>query len=78
MLQRKLKHKKKFSQNWLKQKAKITHRYLTQAKFVCVECGYNNNVDVVGAINVLTRGLSRARVCELNRAVRRSAAETRR
>jgi putative transposase len=31
---------------------------LTQAEFVCVECGYKNNADVVGAINVLTRGLS--------------------
>ncbi len=33
---------------------------LTQAEFVCVECGYKNNADVVGAINVLTRGLSGA------------------
>ena len=33
---------------------------LTQAEFVCVECGYSNNADVVGAINVLTRGLSGA------------------
>lgn len=28
----------------------------TQAKFRCVECGYENNADVVGAINVLRRG----------------------
>ena len=28
----------------------------TQAKFECVECGYQNNADVVGAINVLKRG----------------------
>jgi predicted RNA-binding Zn-ribbon protein involved in translation (DUF1610 family) len=28
----------------------------TQAKFSCVECGYENNADVVGAINVLERG----------------------
>ena len=28
----------------------------TQAKFVCVECGYANHADVVGAINVLERG----------------------
>jgi len=33
---------------------------LTQAEFVCIECGYKNNADVVGAINVLTRGLSGA------------------
>jgi putative transposase len=29
---------------------------LTQAKFLCVDCGYENNADVVGAINVLERG----------------------
>jgi len=28
----------------------------TQAKFECVECGYSNNADVVGAINVLNKG----------------------
>ena len=28
----------------------------TQAKFECVECGYGENSDVVGAINVLKRG----------------------
>ena len=29
---------------------------LTQAKFECVECGFENNADLVGAINVLERG----------------------
>jgi putative transposase len=29
---------------------------LTQAQFVCVECGYENHADVVGAMNVLERG----------------------
>ncbi len=29
---------------------------LTQAKFLCVDCGYDNHADVVGAINVLERG----------------------
>ena len=29
---------------------------LTQAKFVCVDCGHAENADVVGAINVLERG----------------------
>ena len=29
---------------------------LTQAQFLCVDCGYENNADVVGAINVLERG----------------------
>jgi putative transposase len=28
----------------------------TQARFACVECGYENNADLVGAINVLERG----------------------
>ena len=28
----------------------------TQAKFLCVECRYENNADVVGAINILERG----------------------
>jgi len=30
---------------------------LTQARFLCVECGYENNADVVGAINILSRGM---------------------
>ncbi|KVA29118.1 RNA-guided endonuclease InsQ/TnpB family protein [Burkholderia ubonensis] len=29
---------------------------LTQAQFSCVECGFEENADVVGAINVLARG----------------------
>ncbi len=29
---------------------------LTQAQFLCVDCGYENHADVVGAINVLARG----------------------
>lgn len=29
---------------------------LTQADFECAECGYQNNADVVGAINILRRG----------------------
>lgn len=29
---------------------------LTQARFLCVACGYENNADVVGAINILERG----------------------
>ena len=28
----------------------------TQAVFECVACGYENNADVVGAINILRRG----------------------
>jgi len=29
---------------------------LTQAKFLCTHCGYENNADVVGALNILERG----------------------
>lgn len=29
---------------------------LTQARFLCVDCGYENNADLVGAINILERG----------------------
>ena len=28
----------------------------TQARFACVECGYENHADVVGAVNILERG----------------------
>jgi putative transposase len=35
----------------------------TQAKFLCVDCGYENHADVVGAINVLARGY-RVLACE--------------
>jgi putative transposase len=30
---------------------------LTQAQFLCVECGYENHADVVGAVNILSRGM---------------------
>jgi putative transposase len=29
----------------------------TQARFVCVACGYENNADVAAAINILSRGI---------------------
>ena len=29
----------------------------TQARFACIDCGYEENADVVGAINILARGL---------------------
>ncbi len=29
----------------------------TQAKFLCVQCGYQNHADMVGAMNILERGL---------------------
>ena len=34
-----------------------TENRRTQAQFRCVECGYENHADVVGAINILERGL---------------------
>jgi len=37
----------------------------TQADFVCVECGYKNNADVIGAINILRAGHARF-ACEVN------------
>jgi len=40
----------------------------TQAQFACVECGYTNNADVVGAINILRAGHARL-ACEVNHAV---------
>ena len=48
---------------------------LTQADFVCVECGYSNNADLVGALNILARG-HRVLACEVNGAVMPSAAGT--
>ncbi|KAH0436569.1 RNA-guided endonuclease InsQ/TnpB family protein [Paraburkholderia fungorum] len=33
------------------------HNRRTQAKFLCVSCGYENHADVVGAINILSRGM---------------------
>lgn len=47
----------------------------TQEHFECIECGYTNNADVVGAINILTRG-HRELACEVNDDVMSSAAGT--
>jgi putative transposase len=30
---------------------------LSQAQFACTDCGYQNNADVVGALNILARGI---------------------
>lgn len=49
----------------------------TQARFLCVECGYENNADVVGAINVLRAGYARL-ACQANDATRSSATGTHR
>ncbi|AOV18823.1 cytosine methyltransferase (plasmid) [Acidihalobacter aeolianus] len=49
----------------------------TQAQFLCVECGFEENADVVGAINVLRAGHARF-ACEVSDAVRSPAAGTHR
>jgi putative transposase len=49
----------------------------TQAEFVCVQCGYKNNADVVGAINIERAGHAQF-ACEVNGAVMPSAAGTHR
>jgi putative transposase len=49
----------------------------TQAKFECVGCGFEENADVVGAINVLRAGHARF-ACEVSGAVMPSAAGTHR
>ena len=49
----------------------------TQARFACVECGYENHADVVGAVNVLERG-HRLLACgdvALSRSVKQELAE---
>ena len=50
---------------------------LTQARFECVECGFEENADVVGAINVLRAGHARL-ACEVSGATMPPAAGTHR
>ena len=49
----------------------------TQARFECVACGFEENADVVGAINVLRAGHARL-ACEVSGAVMPPAAGTHR
>ena len=49
----------------------------TQAGFECVECGFEENADVVGAINILRVGHARF-ACEVSDAARSPAAGTHR
>lgn len=49
----------------------------TQERFACVECGFEENADLVGAINVLRAGHARL-ACEVSGAVRPPAAGTHR
>jgi len=53
------------------------HNRPTQAKFICVQCGFEENADVVGAINVLRAGHARF-ACEVSGAVMPPAAGTHR
>jgi putative transposase len=46
----------------------------TQAEFACVECGFQENADLVGAINVLRAGHARL-ACEVNGEVSRQQQE---
>lgn len=47
----------------------------TQARFACVECGYENHADMVGAINVLRAGLARLACADTLPEVRASGQE---
>ena len=49
----------------------------TQAKFACIQCGFQENADVVGAMNILRAGLARI-ACEVSGAVMPPAAGTHR
>ena len=49
----------------------------SRTKFLCVECGFEENADVVGAINVLRAGHARL-ACEVSGAVMPPAAGTHR
>ena len=49
----------------------------TQARFACVECGFEEHADLVGAINILRAGHARF-ACEVSDAVRSPAAGTHR
>ena len=50
----------------------------TQAQFLCTDCGYENNADVVGAINILERGyrlLACGEPVQLDRSMKQEPAE---
>jgi len=53
------------------------HNRRTQARFECVQCGFEENADVLGAINVLRAGHARF-ACEVSGAVMPPAAGTHR
>ena len=50
----------------------------TQTKFKCINCGYENNADIVGAINILERGyrlLACGESIKLNRPMKQEPSE---
>jgi putative transposase len=47
----------------------------SQAEFRCVECGFEENADVVGAVNILRAGLARL-ACQANEIARRQQEPT--
>ncbi|WP_430626873.1 zinc ribbon domain-containing protein [Yanghanlia caeni] len=49
----------------------------TQARFLCVECGFEENADLVGAINILRAGHAHC-ACEVSGAAMPPAAGTHR
>ena len=52
-----------------------TENRRTQAEFRCVECGFEENADVVGALNILRAGLARL-ACQANEIARRQQEPT--
>lgn len=52
-----------------------TENRQTQAEFRCVECGFEENADVVGAVNILRAGLARL-ACQANEITRRQQEPT--
>ena len=41
----------------------------TQALFSCVDCGYTNNADIVGSINVMTKGRMSPSAHDINKGI---------
>ena len=67
----------KYEQNLSELRIYFGKNRQTQAHFECVKCGYKENADIVGAINVLRAGHARL-ACEMNGAVRLLSAGTQR